>query len=115
MECDASWMEEYSKRTLTDIEDTNDGERIIMTMWNNHMTSYPYQSIGFRGLEQVLREFVPKISSVMLRGEDRLIGNFLLHMSSMERGGLITQPTSSPQRRSCRRLSPPGAVQSVSK
>jgi len=94
MECDTSWMEEYSKRKLMEIEDTNDGERKIMTMWNDHMTSYPYQSIGFRGLEQVLREFVPKISSVYLGSKDRLMmGNFLLHMSSMVQGGLITQRT----------------------
>ena len=77
-----------------EIEDTNDGERKIMTMWNDHMTSYPYQSIGFRGLEQVLREFVPKISSVYLGSKDRLMmGNFLLHMSSMVQGGLITHRT----------------------
>jgi len=93
MECDTSWMEEYSKRKLMEIEDTNDGEREMMTMWNDHITSYPYQSIGFRGLEQVLREFVPKISSALLRSKDRLLGNFLLHLSNMVQGGLITQRT----------------------
>ena len=92
LECDTSWMEEYSKRKLMEIEDTNDGEREMMTMWNDHITSYPYQSIGFRGLEQVLREFVPKISSA-LRSNDRLMGNFLLHLSNMVQGGLITQRT----------------------
>jgi hypothetical protein len=78
LECDFTLGTQQARMLVDDILDINAGEKALMTIWNEHLTTYV--SLGQDFVESHFKA-VPDLC---------LYGNFVCHVTTLQQAGLIT-------------------------